>query len=1053
MNNITYNSKQFKLKTIMKNGKLKFLKSIFLLFTFVFCVYHAFAQEVVVTGKVTDGSTGESLPGVNIVVQGTTLGTITNADGDFELKVPNENVTLLFSYVGFLSETIRLEGRTVLEVSLVPDLQALEEVVVIGYGTMRRSDVTGAVSSVEREDIEATKVANAVQSLQGKAAGVDMIRTGGRAGSGYDVLIRGASSLSGENTPLYIVDGAYYDGNIDINPNDIETIDILKDASSTAIYGPRGANGVIIVTTKKGAAGMPKVTFNAYAGITSPLGSIPAMDRETYLDYLIDIRATQAWENDPDINYDTLRNNADPTWPFNSRPWERYGYDKGTDYDWYDALLNNGYQQDYNLGFSGGNEKLTYSASINHYNEQGMIKNDSYKRYSARLNLDARVTDFLNAGINTIVGHVVNPKMRNPFGNVRYMSPLLEPYDTLGQLIPRPKTPENDFENPLIWEDKNYDYREERKTSLFTTVFLEASFLKDFKFKTLFNSDIDFSRDGEFNGVYPGLMGISTANSEQEYNVQYVWQNLLSGNKTYGIHNIQFTLGNEVYETREERFRLAGQDLALNNSQFYALAGATQNLDLESELTVKRRVAFLGRFHYNLMDKYLITATYRYDGASQLAEGNKWAGFPAVSVGWNMHNEDFMNLAAFITRFKIRAGWGVTGNESVKPYSTLGLLTENPLYYEFGLAETPALGFRAQNAPNPDLSWEQTKGWNIGFDFGLFANRIQGMVDLYKNKVTDLLQDVALAPSSGVLTQTDNVGSVENKGIEITLKTINVNTTNFKWTTDLTFYANDEKIVELSTGRERDELNGWFVGEPIQVFFDRKKIGIWQISDTIGMNSYDLYGAEPGMLKVLDANKDTAISDADRVIVGTPRPKWTGGLKTRFAYRNLDLSVFFYARIGQTIGDGVRQWGIFENAREMPMDVDYWTPDNPTNDMPKLTSIPNRSGNPDAVTLSYVDGSFVKIRDITLGYNFPPSVLSKLGLAGLRLYITAQNAFVFSKYFMDGSESKLKGNRWDPEQEGWSDTTNEQRVAAHLNGGNINIPTPKMYGAGINVTF
>jgi TonB-linked SusC/RagA family outer membrane protein len=1043
----------------MKNGKLKFLKSIFLLFTFIFCVYNLFAQEIVVTGTVTDGSTGESLPGVNILVQGTNLGTVTNVDGAFELKVPDGNATLLFSFVGFLTETIRLEGRTVLDINLVPDLQALEEVVVVGYGTMRRSDVTGAVSSIEKEDIAATKGPYTVQSLQGKAAGVDMVRDDGRAGSEYDILIRGASSLSGENDPLWIIDGVY--GKIPINPNDIETIDILKDASATAIYGPRGANGVIIITTKKGMAGAPRVTFNAYGGITSPLGSIPAMDREAYIDYLVDVNWTQAWESDPEA----LRIDADTTWKFSARPWELYGYYKGTDYDWYDALLNNGYQQDYNLGFSGGTEKITYSASITHYNEQGMIKNDSYKRYGARVNLDAELTDFLSAGVNTILNHVVRPKMRNPFGRVRYMSPLLEPYDTLGQLIPRPKTPDEDFENPFIFEDKDYNYNEERKTSLFGTVYLEATFLKDLKFKTLFNTDIDFEREGEFIGVYPGLEGISDAMAEQKYIVQYVWQNLLSGNKTYGVHNIQFTLGNEVYENRQERYRLMGQDLALNSSQFYDLGGAAQNIRLRSDLIVKRRVAFLGRLHYGLMDKYLITATYRYDGASQLAEGNKWAGFPAVSVGWNMHNEDFMDYADFISRFKIRAGWGVTGNESVGPYSTLGLLTQNPLYYEFGLAEQPALGFRALNAPNPDLRWEKTKGWDIGLDFGLFANRIQGMVDLYKNKVTDLLQDVALAPSSGVLEQTDNVGSVENKGIEITLKTINVSTNNFKWTTDFTFYANDEKIVELSTGRERDELNGWFVGHPIQVFFDREKTGIWQIGDTIGLNDYRLYDADPGEIKVLDANGDTAITDADRVVVGTPRPKWTGGFKTKFTYKNIDLSVFVYARIGQTIGDGVRFWGIFENAREMPMDVDYWTPDNPTNDMPKLTSIPNRSGNPDASVLSYVDGSFVKIRDITLGYNFPPSVLNKIGLSGLRLYITAQNAFVFSKFFMDGSENKLKGNRWDPEQEGWDDTTSDpegyrwtdtsvaDRTAAHLNGGNIDIPTPKMYGAGINVTF
>ncbi len=1022
----------------MTSNSINYKHRLLFIALFVFIMPVICYGQVNLTGKITFASDNQPVAGVNVTVKGTTNGTISDLNGNFTITVDSQEDVLVFSMVGMLTEEVKVGNQTSIDVQMSEDLINLEELVVIGYGTVRKGDITGAVSSVSSEDIQSTKVSNAVQSLQGKAAGVDLRRKDGRAGGGYQVLIRGASTLSGETDPLYIVDGAYYYGDIDINPNDIESIDILKDGSTTAIYGPRGANGVIIITTKKGSANKPTVTFNSFAGITSPLGRIPVMNRQEYIDYLTDVDWITNWEDPESPDYRTFaRENADPTWKFGSRPWEQYGYDNGTEYNWREEALQNGNQQDYNLGFSGGTEKLTYSASLNHYAENGLIKNDNYRRYGARLNLEASLTNKIKAGVNTIFNYTI--KEKNNFGNEQtgvYMSPLISPYDTLGQLIPRPKAPDEDFWNPKIYEDQDFHLREERKTRSFTTAYIDIEFIKDIHFKSSANASIEVIKDGEFTGIFPGIDGLSTANARIEQNNNYVIQNIISGAKTFNVHNLSFTLGNEVYFEREEYDSIAGRDLALNNSQFYGIGSAAQDLIIKTDLKDKSRVAFLGRINYQLMNKYLISASVRYDGASQLAEGNKWDIFPAVSVGWNLHEESFMNFAQSVTQFKIRAGYGVTGNESLPPYQTLGLLTENPLYYEFGISESAALGYRADNAPNPFLGWEKTKSWNVGVDIGLFNNRIQGVVDIYGSTTEDLLQELAIAPHSGVLVQTANVGSIENKGIEITLKTNNISNSSFSWVTEFTYYKNDEKIVELSSGRTMDELNEWFVGYPVDVFFNRKKIGIWQIDDTEGMNSYELYGAKPGDTKYLDVNGDTAITDLDRVVIGARRPDWTGGFTSRMAYKNLDLTIFVYTRIGQTIKDDVREWGTAANARETPMAVDYWTPDNPTNDMPSPTYIPNRSGSTEIVPVSYVDGSFVKIRDITLGYNLPNKAITRIGISKMRIYVTVQNAFTFGNYFTDGSDSSLKGNRLDPELEG-----------------SMSVPVPKMFGGGINITL
>jgi TonB-linked SusC/RagA family outer membrane protein len=977
-----------------------------------------FAQERDITGVVTDAQTGEVLIGVNVSVAGTTTGTITDAAGSYALRVsPGQSV--VFSYVGYQTITVEVTNQTVIDMALNVSAEALDEVVVVGYGTMKRSDLTGAVSSIREEDIATTKSTNVIEALQGRVAGIDMVRSSGSAGSGYSILLRGARSLTASNSPIYIVDGIDYGSNININANDIASMEVLKDASSTAIYGSRGANGVILITTKKGKEGKPVIAFDTYYGITSPLGSVPLGDAEYFLrmtrDFLRGNRPEYDWDT-PDDEIDVRKSLF---------PSEVAGYENGVDYDWIDGQSEDfGSQQDYHLSISGGNQATRYAVSLSHTVEDNFIPNDNYKRYSLKVDLESKVTKWLSFGNSSFIAFSDRINGRGLNYN---QNPLTPAYDSTGVLIPEPneRVP---FSNPIIDQDPNHYLNEIYQTDIFSTFYAQLSLWEGLTFRSSFNFDLGFNRNGFFQGEYEGIDRLSTANVTMSSGYKWTWQNILTYDRTFnGDHHVNLTAATETVYARTERGYQSATDLLLGNSWWWTLSSGQQDLLISPpgdegflQLTENQLASFIGRIHYGFRDKYLVTLTGRYDGASQLAE--KWDFFPSASVAWRISEESFMENVDFISNLKLRFGYGITGNQSVAPYAALGSIIRTPLYYEFG--PDPYLGYRTGYLDNPDLTWETTEAFNLGVDFGLIRNRISGTVELYQTYTSDLLQSRTLPPTSAVPEIVQNVGETQNKGVEVTLRTVNISGNNFTWSTDLTFAANTEEITFLVGGVEQDIGNGWFVGYPVDVFYDYDKIGIWQLDEE---EEAALYGRQPGMLKLRDVNNDTIISDEDRVILGNPRPKWTAGLNSTMRFMGFDLTVFVYARIGHMVSDGIeRQWA--PDRRENSMERDYWTPNFPTNEYPRMDPGLTRSGWAEASTLTYKDGSYVKIRDITLGYTLPSDITKKAYINSLRLYVTMKNYFAFGKYFSQG--------RYDPEYRGA-----------------LSKPIPKMIAFGANFTF
>ncbi len=1019
----------------MKRSRLKTLIRLFLLFTFTFCVSIVYAQEKKVSGKVIDGSTSEALPGVNIVVKGTSTGTISDIEGNYTISVPEESNILRFSYVGYLSQEIEINDQTTIDVSLSVDMAQLEEVVVVGYGTMKKSDLTGAVSSVSEEDIVSAKSSNAAEILQGKIAGIDMTRSNGQAGSGYNILIRGQRSFSASNDPIYIVDGIDYGENVNINPNDIASIEVLKDASSTAIYGSRGANGVILITTKKGEAGKPTISFNTYYGITSPLGKLPMGDADYYLRMTRDLVRT----NNPDL-WDVPDDEIDVIPAL--FPSEIDGYNDGTDFDWIDAQMEDfGTQQDYHLSITGGNEKNTYAVSLNHFIEDNFIPNDFYKRYSIKSNVESKVTKFLEMGNSTFIAY----KDQNKGEGINYnMIPLVEAFDSTGKLIPEPdeRVP---FENPLIDQDPDNRLREIYKTDIFSTFYGKLNLMPGLSFKSSFNVDLEFEREGEFTGEYEGIDRVNSAILKNKNEYKWTWTNILTFDKTAGNHHLMVNAGTETMSKRTERIYMSGREMELKHSWWYGLrTGNPADLtitdpdskpsDRRYPLQIENLQSFIGRIHYGFQEKYLLTLTGRYDGASQLRE--KWDFFPSVAVGWRISEESFVKDISAISNLKLRVGYGTSGNQSVKPYSSLGSISSYIMYYEFGFSEEAAIGYRTASL-NTSSRWEKTTALNIGLDFGLIENRVSGTIEIYQATTKDILQQVTLPPTSAVTTVVENIGETETQGIEVSLRTVNISTSDFTWTTDITFATTQEEITYLAGGVKQDVANGWFVGEPLRVAYDWDKIGIWQSDEE---EEAALYQSEPGDIKFRDVDGNDTINDADRVVLGAFKPKWSGGLTSTMTYKNFDLTIFVYARMGQMIRDNVQgMWA--PDGRENSIERDYWTPNNATNDWPKVDPNRTRSGWSQATSLQYTDGSFIKIKDITLGYTLPESLTSKVLISSARIYITAKNAFAFGEYFKQG--------RYDPEA-----VNNDPEASFDKRGvSNVSFPIPKMFAIGANINF
>ncbi|MEV4886195.1 TonB-dependent receptor [Chitinophaga ginsengisegetis] len=968
----------------------------------------AIAQTRTVKGKVTDATSGEPLPLVSVQVKGTTSGTQTDTHGNFSLQVPEGKKTeLLFSYIGYTAVTLTADNVN-MTIKMEPNNKKLDEIVVVGYGLVKKRDLTGSVVSVKGEELKKVPSTNVMESVQGKLPGVDITRSSGAAGAKVNVTVRGNRSIKASNGPLYIVDGVQYENIQDINPNDIQSMEVLKDASSTAIYGSRGANGVIMVTTKRGTSGKPRVNISSYVG-SSEVNGYPRMSNGPEYTALKREanRTTGRWASEADdskifnaFELDEIKNNL----------WANYA----------DLLLHKGLQQDYQAGISGGSEKTKVYFSFDYFNEKGLLKLDDLKRYSTRLNIDQTINDAIKIGAQSQITYYEQSTRRDPLNQANKYIPLAIPYDSAGNLVLFPNS--GSAINPLADEQPNAYQNNTRTTRTFINAYLELTPFSGFMFRSNFGVTLENAKQGVFaskNSIDRSTASTSRSQSNGSTRRYLSWENVATYNKTIGDHSFGITGVASVLSDQRDSSLMQGEGQLLPSQLYYAMQNNVSGIAARSMYQSSKLISFTGRLNYAYKGKYLLSLTGRSDGSSKLSPGNKWAFFPSAAAAWRISDEAFMKSQTFFSDLKLRVSYGIAGNDAVDPYSTMSYLTKIPFSWDdTNAAMAYTIG---DQAGNKGLKWELSATKNIGLDFGIIANRITGSIDYYDTQTKDLLLQRTLPTSSGVSTVVQNIGKTRNRGIEIGINTTNISTGDFRWTSNIVYSRNKEEIVALADGSTNDVANGWFIGSPVKVYYDYEKIGIWQTNEAAEATKY---GYKPGDIKVKDQDGKGTINTSDRIILGAQVPKWSGGFNNDFRYKNFDLNIYVFARIGQWINSEYAA-KYDPQGLENSAPVNYWTPENPSNDYPRPNASLSKDGTPFIKTLGYRDGSFVKIRNLSLGYTFSADALKSLHLSSLRLYVTGKNLFTFSKV-----------KDYDPER-----------------GGDLSNPLTRMYVAGINVEF
>ncbi|MFN3849076.1 MAG: SusC/RagA family TonB-linked outer membrane protein [Spirosomataceae bacterium] len=975
-------------------------------FLFVLSVQVAYSQNRQISGKVSD-SGGSPLPGVSVTVKGTSQGSVTDANGKYSLQAGN-SATLVFSYIGYTTQEISVGSKSTIDVSMNEDAAALSEVVVVGYGTQKKSQMTGAISQVTAKQITEMPLTNLGQALQGRAAGVDVSQSGSKPGAAPRILIRGRRSFNAGNDPLYVVDGIPLSaGYEDINPNDIQSIEVLKDATATAIYGARGANGVVLVTTKRGASkGKTTVTVDTYAGASNAYSKLELFSGEEFAEYVREAyRATGLYRDaagnpvptgvaDPAADAKVAVLGGDPN--------VAAGIAAGRNTQYQDLILRTGMMQNHTIGIQGGNDRTSFYISAGFFQDKGITKLLDFTRNSLRANIDHEINKRLKVGISSYMMYSIrNGENLNPYGNTLNANPLGAAYDDNGNLIFEP-TNDALLSNPLSEVEPGVNIDNTKKYRIFNSVYAEVKILDGLTYRLNLGPDFTMSRWGRFIGSETNARrrGDAQAFNENRFGFNMTMENIVNYNKAFGKHSLNVTAVQSIQKDNFERYRTEVQGIPAQAQSFYSLNSATSVLGVQSNLVEWTIASLMGRINYSFDDKYLVTVTMRRDGSSRFGENTKYGNFPGIAFGWNITNEAFMKNVTFIDMLKLRGGWGKVGNQGVAPYQTQGLLGRTT--YAFGT--TGAFGFRPGTISNPDLRWESSGNANIGLDFSIFRGRVQGSLELYETNTKSLLLNDFLPGSVGFNFFSNNVGHTRNRGIEFGVTTVNVNSKNgFKWTTDFQFTKNIEEIVELYNGKVDDLGNRWFIGYPLNTYFDFKKEGIWQTNEA---DKAKAYGSEVGQIKVQDTNGDGRITAADRVIIGNDVPKWSGGLTNRFEFKGFDLSFFLFGRFGNTILSGFHRNQLQLAGRYQQIKVDYWTPNNPTNEFPRPKS--NQEFPVYNSTLFYYDGSFVKLRNINFGYTFSPKIAKKIGAESVRLYSSIQQPKIWSSYL-------TKYNGVDPE--------------------------------------
>lgn len=1022
----------------------------------------AFSQETTartVTGKVTDDA-GKPLAGVTVIVKGASKQALTDNDGSYTLSGVSDNAILVFSYVGFTTREQAIGTGAELNISMAPDAGALSDVVVVGYGTRKRTEVTGAVSSVTGDKMRKVQTANISSALQGQVAGVVVTQNSFRPGQGSTIRIRGNRSLSASNEPLVVVDGFPTSYTIDdLNPADVETIDVLKDAAATAIYGVRGANGVIQVTTRKGKAGKVSVNYQGSQSIDKIIRERPVYNGAEIADawrqaFFADKQYTRnrgtASSTNPLFYYPTALNDISLfrdrfssvdqwnaikdayTWrvydPANNifiaqrrattaaekalmtnlgiasqiDSVDMYDPSKVKSYDWGKEVgLRNGSTANHNISVTGGSDKIRSSLNLGYFKQNGIEHAQDYTRYSTGASVDFRPVKFLNFGTTINYIYSLTNSSTSSYGNALGMIPLVEPFDSAGNWV---MFPNRDQQIVNAINDRNTVFDETVANRVFGNIFVEATILKGLKFKTMYGLDSRNTTRGTFNGAQSSIRLGSPANASQTRSdaSSWVWDNLLTYNtRIKDDHSLNVTLLQELQSlNRSTSLTMSANNLIFEQQKWYSLNRNTDAIVTGSgTYSASQYLSYMGRIEYGYKGKYLFTLSNRYDNSSVLAEGNKGAWFPSASVAWQLDQEDFFGGQGLFTSARVRAGYGQVGNASIAPYQTAGPLSFTN--YNWGNG-TAAIGSAPSTFSTPNLGWERTATTNIGIEFGMLKNRITGSIDLYKANTTDQLQNRSIPAANGVTNVFFNLGEVQNKGIELAFTTVNMEKSNFRWTTDWMFSSNKEEIVDIDGSGNSNFANLWILGQPLQVYWSYDANGIFQYGDTTGKGDLaSLYWPKngrantnfaPGKIKIIDANGDSTFSPADKLVLGSHNPKFIASLGNTFTFKQFELNFLFYARVGGLYR--VPRPGLV--GRYQSNKVNYWTPENPSTEyqQPTQTSdIPNFWE-----ALTYRDATYIRLRNVTLTYRLPKSFTTKLHMNNLAFYISAVNPLLWHSH-------------------------------------------------------
>ncbi len=986
--------------------------------------------DVLVSGTVTGADTNEPLPGVSVVVKGTNQGTTTDAAGTFQLMVPGANSVLVFSFVGYLSQETVVGNRQQINISLEADVKALSEVVVVGYGTVKKSDITGSVSSVGSEELTAYPALGTVQALQGRAAGVQIQANNGEPGAAFKVRIRGGTSINASSDPIYVVDG--FVGGALPPPEDIESLEVLKDASATAIYGSRGANGVIMITTKRGKSGKPRIDLNTSFSAQNEINRLDLLNATQFADYIKEARPTFV--------------------------------PAGANTNWQDEIFRTGGIQNHQLSISGGNDAVNYYLSGALYDQKGIILNSGFKRFSITSNVEVKASERLKIGLNLFVQRNEKQQAYTQEGSggltpgVVASAFKFEP----DQPIRNPQTGRftvarlNDpHDNPYAvatqLQNESVDDR------IQGNLFAEYSILDNLKFRTTLGATTNSGRGGYFapttlneGRIVGGRASVSGSKSTQLLN-----ENYLTYNKTFGaVHDISVMGGYSYQSSSSENWSGTGQSFITDAVSYWNLDGSSVWQSPTSSLTEWQISSYYARVNYSLLDRYLFTANIRRDGSSNFSRNHKWATFPSGAFAWKMSNEPFMQNSTVISQWKWRVSYGLTGNQAISPYQTLARFSN-----VFTIIDgVPVNAVRPTTVANDDLTWETTAQFDVGADISLFKNRINLTLDYYRMVTRDLLFSVQLPQYSGYATQLQNIGSVENKGFELTINTRNL-TGDLKWNTDVNFSINRNKVLKLPGGTELQygAFPGHMVGlgsthvlregYPVGSFFGWIYDGVYQEGDTYlpgggferaagGEKFRDINGKDAQ--GNLTGQPDGTLNSDDRTIIGNPNPDFIWGLNNELSYKGFDLNIFFQGSQGNDVlSYTLMELNLLSAINNATTEaLNRWTPTNTNTDVPKAFV-----GRTRRVSTRWIyDGSYVRLKNLALGYNFPVAVTKKLGMTKLRLYASAQNILTLTSY-----------PGYDPEVNYASDGATNSNRNLGLDYGSY--PNAKSYTVGLNIGF